>query len=154
MIIEIWKLPPEGAPFAGEEPPAILELAGEKEIRAEGPVRYDVTVQAVPGELIVRGRLAARIGFLCSRCGKRFAAEIAEPQFTSVREYVDRHACVDLTPDMREAIILCFPPYPVCSPACRGLCPRCGADLNEEACRCARPEGEQRWNALDGLKLK
>jgi uncharacterized protein len=154
MIIEVWKLPPEGAQFAGEEPPGILDLAGEGEIRANHPVTYDFTAQAVPGELIVHGQVATRIDLLCSRCGESFALEILESEFQCVREYADKYASVDLTQDIREAIILRFPPYPVCSVACRGLCARCGTNLNKNACHCARPATDQRWGALDGLEIK
>jgi uncharacterized protein len=155
MIIEVWKLPPEGARFAGEEPPEILDLEGEKGIRADAPVSYDLAVETVSGELIARGQVATRIGFLCSRCGESFAQEIRDPEFQCVREYADKHASVDLTQDIREAIILRFPPYPVCSATCRGLCARCGTNLNKKnACHCARPVTDQRWGALDGLEIK
>lgn len=60
---------------------------------------------------------------------------------------------VDLTDDMREAIILAFPRYPVCRPECRGLCGRCGKNLNIEACTCT-PLDDNRWTALDKLGVQ
>ncbi len=57
---------------------------------------------------------------------------------------------VDLTEDIREAIILAFPGYPVCRPDCKGLCSRCGKNLNRGACGCAPPE-DNRWVALENL---
>lgn len=56
--------------------------------------------------------------------------------------------CVDLTADIREAMILAFPAYPVCSPECKGLCATCGVNLNKAACRCAPPD-DNRWGVLD-----
>ncbi|MCE9615358.1 MAG: DUF177 domain-containing protein [Lentisphaerae bacterium] len=56
--------------------------------------------------------------------------------------------CVDLTGDIREAMILAFPGYPVCSPECKGLCATCGVNLNEAACRCAPPD-DNRWAILN-----
>ncbi|MDA0577799.1 MAG: DUF177 domain-containing protein [Verrucomicrobia bacterium] len=56
--------------------------------------------------------------------------------------------CVDLTEDIREAIILAFSGYPVCNPDCKGLCASCGMNLNKAACRCTPPD-ENRWTILD-----
>lgn len=55
---------------------------------------------------------------------------------------------VDLTEDVREAMILAFPVYPVCRSECKGLCDRCGKNLNEATCECAPPD-DNRWAALD-----
>jgi uncharacterized protein len=35
-----------------------------------------------------------------------------------------------------EQVYLEIPMKPLCSPECRGLCPRCGANLNTETCAC------------------
>ncbi|MBT3296609.1 MAG: DUF177 domain-containing protein [Verrucomicrobia bacterium] len=67
-------------------------------------------------------------------------------------ELRDETESVDLTPDMREATLLAFPAYPVCTSACVGLCPTCGKDLNAGPCEC-KPAEESRWGGLDALKL-
>jgi uncharacterized protein len=36
----------------------------------------------------------------------------------------------------------------VCQEGCRGLCPVCGADLNESDCGCTRQQGDDRWAVL------
>ena len=46
---------------------------------------------------------------------------------------------VDLTTDLRDALILGLPGKRLCDEACRGLCPHCGADLNDRDCGCAPP---------------
>lgn len=43
---------------------------------------------------------------------------------------------LDLAEPAREAMLLEMPYAPHCREDCRGLCPRCGADLNLESCRC------------------
>jgi uncharacterized protein len=43
---------------------------------------------------------------------------------------------IDLTPLVHEQIILALPTRPLCGEACRGLCPRCGANLNPGPCGC------------------
>lgn len=45
---------------------------------------------------------------------------------------------VDLGPAVREEVALAASPYPLCRDDCAGLCPHCGADLNQGPCGCAR----------------
>jgi len=59
---------------------------------------------------------------------------------------------LDLGDAVREEVTLAMNPYVVCDPACRGLCPRCGANLNEGSCDCAEEEVDPRWEALRALK--
>jgi len=61
-----------------------------------------------------------------------------------------RAAAIDLTEAVREELLLAVPQYVVCRDDCRGLCPRCGADLNAGPCGCA-PETDPRWAALTKL---
>jgi DUF177 domain-containing protein len=60
---------------------------------------------------------------------------------------------VDLTPAVREELILAVPRYVLCRDDCRGLCPRCGQDLNAGPCGCP-PAADPRWAALQALKGK
>src|SRR3982751_3649746 len=63
----------------------------------------------------------------------------------SVREHE-----LDLRPAIREEWMLAVPAFVVCKDDCKGLCPRCGSDLNQGACDCA-PSIDPRWNALRSL---
>ena len=65
---------------------------------------------------------------------------------------VPRRATVlDLSEAVREELILAVPQYVECRDDCRGLCPRCGADLNLGPCGC-QPETDPRWAALTKLR--
>jgi len=61
-----------------------------------------------------------------------------------------RSAVLDLGAAAREELLLAVPQYVVCREDCRGLCPRCGADLNAGPCGCTR-EPDPRWAALTKL---
>ncbi|MBI2434415.1 MAG: DUF177 domain-containing protein [Candidatus Hydrogenedentes bacterium] len=50
---------------------------------------------------------------------------------------------IDLAPPLWEELALAVPSKYVCKPDCRGLCPRCGVNLNDTQCACARSEAEQ-----------
>jgi len=60
---------------------------------------------------------------------------------------------IDVTPAVREELMLAAPRYVLCRDDCKGLCPQCGKDLNAGSCGCAPPT-EARWQPLKALKDK
>jgi len=62
-----------------------------------------------------------------------------------------RATTLDLSQAVREELILAVPQFVECRDDCRGLCPRCGADLNAGPCSC-QPEVDPRWAALTKLR--
>ena len=55
---------------------------------------------------------------------------------------------------VREQILLTLPTRTLCKEDCKGLCPRCGQNLNLATCSCAQTPSDARWNALAGLAGK
>ena len=58
---------------------------------------------------------------------------------------------IDLAPLVHEQAILALPTIPLCTEGCRGLCPRCGADLNAGPCGCPPPAPDPRLSPLRAL---
>ncbi|HEV2464479.1 MAG TPA: DUF177 domain-containing protein [Acidobacteriaceae bacterium] len=52
---------------------------------------------------------------------------------------------------LREQVLLSLPARMLCREDCKGLCPRCGRDLNNEPCACDSAPADQRWSALSDL---
>jgi uncharacterized protein len=150
MTIQPCHIPLEGADREGEEPAEILELAEDDCLRVRGPVSYRLHIQIAAHELVASGVVSVPGSFRCARCAAWFDREVSDERFLVATPFVDETQLVDLTPDIREAIILALSAHPVCRPECQGLCMRCGADLNEGPCKCPAPE-ELRWGALDNL---
>lgn len=152
MQIDVSRMPPEGEHCTGADEVMILEPSADDDISRSGLVKYDLHARFVDGELIVNGKLAVEAVFRCSRCAETFRQEIRENAFSASRQVFDWSESVDLTEEMREAILCAFPSHPVCSAVCKGLCANCGANLNKEKCDC-RPVHGIKWETLDGLKL-
>jgi uncharacterized protein len=150
ILIEPWRIPEEGQDVEGEEPAEVLSLEPGCHIETEGPLRYALHIQYVSHELIVTGKLSCRVRFECARCADPVPLEIKETAFFAERAAENVHDTVDLTDEVRESIILAFPSYPLCQPACRGLCVQCGVNLNKERCGCSQP-AKERWTAFGGL---
>ena len=153
MKIEIARIPPEGLPLEGEEPASILGLEDAPGVRFKDGIRYDLMATMAGDELVVSGSLEMDAEFVCSRCAEFAVGRVEEPAFMVVEPIKDRTEVVDLTGEIREATILAFPNYPLCSRECKGLCPRCGANLNKKRCRCGK-SADVRWSALDDLSIK
>jgi uncharacterized protein len=66
---------------------------------------------------------------------------------------INKRYDLDLREGLRQYILISEPAKPLCRPDCRGLCPRCGADLNEGPHDCQEPTDE-RWSALAALNYE
>jgi len=131
-----------------------------------GPVRVGGRLQATgEGRFYWHGMLAAQIATECRRCltpvNAPVAAEIGAlfSEDAQAADDPDAYALppnameVDLRPAVREELALAVPAWVVCREDCRGLCPRCGKDLNAGPCGCD-PTPDLRWQALADLKTK
>jgi uncharacterized protein len=106
-------------------------------------------------DILVRGRLEGQLRLSCGRCLEDFTAPVAadfdlllaprpltpgppEEELSAAELDRDFYAgeVVDLETILREQIILMLPLKPLCIDTCRGLCPRCGVNLNRETCNC------------------
>lgn len=150
LIVDIARLSPEGESFTGETGSGVMDLGAHALCEPLGGIAYQVRVEQVGQELLVRGRIAHRFRCTCSRCCKIFTLEVVEPSFFADYQIMAGTEFVDLTPEMREAIILSLPGYPVCREECKGLCAHCGANRNRKACTCG-PAPDGAWAALDLL---
>jgi uncharacterized protein len=129
-------------------------LAGPEPLT--GRVRGRVSILRTHQGVLVRLEAEAPIALSCSRCLTPFAATTS---FTSEEEFfplidvntgrpvplpedadgafrIGADHVLDLTEMVRQGIITETPMKPLCHPQCRGLCPECGANLNQGECSC------------------
>jgi uncharacterized protein len=55
---------------------------------------------------------------------------------------------------LREQVLLSLPARTLCRQDCKGLCPRCGRNLNSEPCTCEESPADARWSALSDLRSR
>ena len=60
---------------------------------------------------------------------------------------------LDLEAWARDALALALPAQLTCRPDCAGLCPQCGANLNDDPSHAHEPEPDVRWSKLSELKF-
>ena len=75
-------------------------------------------------------------------------ADMRELVDTGESMAIDEGHVLDLTEAVGQYAALNVPMQPVCRQGCKGICPTCGADLNESVCQCDRVVRDSRWGAL------
>ncbi len=153
MKIQISKIPEEGQHLENELPAEVLDLAGDLVFSEGGPIHFKLYVQLVDGTVIVRGSVSTTVRAQCARCSQIFSTTVRDSGF--LRDYSDGVEVdeVDLTEGLREAILLSLPHFPLCNEGCKGLCVRCGKNLNDGSCGCLSGDKMGAWEALDSLNL-
>ena len=143
----------------GKLPAPELELDENDElVRARLPLRYDLTVHQAGQDVLVRGRLEMALDCECARWLKPFRFRLKIPDWLlhlpseGPEKAVLQDDVVDLTPYLRETILLEFPQHPLCDSACAGLPQR--ADASREKTEGSGPMPEaSAWAELNKLKF-
>lgn len=151
MKINIHLVPEEGQQIDGEDPASILDVQ-DPGWNFEKPVVHSMFAQLLNDALLVTGRVWTDGKVRCSRCLQEFSRRLEVTDFVFHHPLTSQDI-VDLTPEIRESILLEIPQKPLCRADCRGLCPVCGIDLNKQSCNCARDTTSVHWAGLDKLKL-
>ena len=133
----------------------------------EGPLSVDLQAQeATSGDVVVRGSVKGVLRQECRRCLEPVHTVVnqsialvyspkdvlADDEDGEVRPISHGTRQLALGEAVREELILTVAPFVECGPECKGLCPRCGVNLNEETCACAPVETDPRWDVLRALK--
>lgn len=152
MKIPVSRLEPEGADFEGEDPVSVFEWTDSPRevVHPAGPLRWRLHATLFGREFVATGRAEALFEGTCCRCGGPLS-RVWGDDFAVSRQIGPEIAEVDLTSDLREAILLALPNNPTCSPECAGVCPRCGKRLAEGPCGCGPETPAGPWGALDNL---
>jgi uncharacterized protein len=150
----------------------VLEQGPVHEYRIKEPVEVLLSYYRSGMDLFLSGRIKARIAADCARCAEECESAsdrsfrlVLSPKVVGYGEETDLKADdlefslyegdeIDLSPLIREQILLALPTRPLCQEDCRGLCPRCGANLNRVKCNCRTEWLDPRLDVLRTIKLQ
>lgn len=146
------------------------ELAVEhRDIVEVGGYFASMTIEKHSNEFIVRCQADAIHKLQCARCLEPFSAHYSfdfafvihsvKPQEAAGEDSSDDFFVIedsltefDITPLIRERLLLAIPMKPLCNPDCKGLCPECGIDLNKDTCNCVKDQIDERWSELKKIR--
>lgn len=163
IAIKVRNLAEGDHPIEIKQPVSILELplfTGDLTVRGTVTKHSDrFTVDVVAN---------ATGDFECTRCNDPFRrlisahlkVEFVPPSLSKLEdENEDVHVydaflspTIDITGDVRDALVLAVPMRNLCREDCKGLCPTCGKNLNKEECACLPAEIDDQWSALKSLQ--
>ncbi len=127
------------------------------------PITVTGAVENHAGLLTLRALIEADLNCQCARCLKEFPMRLRREAAAYLTEeledednedyYLLEDGTADLEEIARDALILNFEPRLLCKDDCKGLCPKCGKDLNDGPCGCAE-DPDPRMAALRQLLEK
>ncbi|MXZ76214.1 MAG: DUF177 domain-containing protein [Gemmatimonadetes bacterium] len=156
-------------PIHLEDTPA-ADFIPDEECRFASPVKVDGTLTVSENSLVLQADIAVSMTFSCGRCleevEEHISGEIATYYEKTDRaipdgeeltesddvEILDYGAkTIDISRRIAELVNLNIPMKPLCSEACKGLCPDCGTNLNVGACGCGTRMVDSRLHILKTL---
>ena len=148
--------------------------------QAEETFRFELRAHRMGQDLFLEGRVTGEIELGCGRCLSRYRHAlregfrlVLEPAGERIPTEPDGVECLardgvwfgdeldsgwfqghelDLGAFLREVIALAFPVQPLCREDCKGLCPRCGVDLNVGHCGCGPERRHSPFAVLEAVK--
>lgn len=162
MILDLEKI------FMGEEKDISFHDSLDLSSTAVGgsfpfvsPVKIAGTVTGKEGFADIMFRTAFEFSIPCDRCAAQIDRNLLysfshtlvpslenenDDRFLEVRDFK-----LDLDALVREDILLELPTKFLCRPDCKGICPRCGKNLNGGPCGCSVEQGDERFEVLKNL---
>ncbi len=150
-----------------EGPPGEADL-DDSGLEFVSPIELSLRVVRQGETFWVEAVVRASVVLECARCLRRYTEHL-ESEFRimvqrggsrpegeeeeDVKVVAQDAEYVDITQEVHDFVLLSVPMKPLCSEDCKGLCPVCGADLNEIECGCRRERIDPRWEALTKIAL-
>ena len=151
--------------------PRLAEFLADGEAGQAGEVRADLALKLVEGAVDVSGRVHAELTIPCARCLAPTEIELDEDfiavqaptsQQQGLREEVQLSGYeldvnffegdeIDLAELVEEQVLLLLPSAETCRDDCKGLCARCGQNLNERTCGCAPDRSDHPFAAMKAM---
>ena len=122
-------------------------------------IRIEFEVEKTSGKISVTIKPIATCTSLCDRCGEEFSQDISgsysimfikresplpdEMPGDDLRTFAPGQQEIDITTEVRDALFLAIPNKMLCKDDCKGLCLKCGVNLNVSKCKCNENKTEK-----------
>lgn len=174
MKLYVDQIPDEGLKLDYQEPAVSFDYLKEEVgagAKVVGPIKISLSVKKGSNGVIVTGRLQGEASVTCSRCLEEITEDISHDfsynclstEIMDEEEELSKESTdicyysggeIDVTGLIQEQAALALPMRPLCKEDCKGLCPKCGANLNLGDCGCKKKPMDLRFAALKDLKIK
>ena len=152
---------------------ATKQLLREPDVGLHTPFTLELSGYRIGARLLFRGEMSGAVKLICSRCAEPYAHEfckrielllepargaagqipkpgiVLDPEDPDLGHYEGDE--LGFEPVLREILALEWPMQPLCVETCKGLCPTCGTNRNQNQCDCDTREGLWPFAAFGSL---
>lgn len=183
-LVSLWDLPSDGRNFHLDDQEIWLEPIQRfhMECRIDDPLQANIRVLPAENGCLVRGSLTGGVILPCNLCAEDTHVSLAQsfqeyeeipdqpspqrktlnhgkkqddnPEESGLVVWEHNSPMLDLAALCWEEFLLALPFNPICKSGCKGLCPKCGANLNHGPCGCQQTGSDERLASLRGLIIK
>ncbi len=180
LLIRIVDIPETGISLNCDVPPdafpILVEMKHTGECEFISSIKLSAITKAVGKTYCVSGTFDTDVRLICSRCLSEFEKPLKEtfemafapeePGTVDNKDDQDKELTaeeikmmyfdgeeIDLKDALQQQLIMNLSQKPLCKETCKGLCQKCGANLNEENCRCSKDQINSKFEMLKNLKL-
>ena len=130
-----------------------------------GDILVKLAIDKRPDDLNLKAKVVSSAELVCDRCLRTFDKELKSnfkiyysSKYSDSEEQNTRHLSlsnptIDLLNDVRSSLVLSLPIKLLCEENCKGLCPNCGVNWNQQECECHTEKTDGRWEALKGIQV-
>lgn len=137
----------------GEEPPSFLGVEDSEMISFKDNIHYKLHAAIVSNGVLVKGNAEVSYDGICGRCLENFKGTFGDSGLYLFYEEL-YGAELNVSEDVRAALVVEVPINCICNDDCAGLCHLCGNNLNKSKCNCQKQENEDSpWSKLNNLEL-
>ena len=165
MLLNVSKVTEYSEPLSFEERLDLQDLQFGACFPVAEPVSAKGTVRNSAGVLLLEGTIDTVLHGVCDRCASPFVQPVSFPLYAVLTEelaneddeeewtFLLENHCADLDDIVRTTFILSMDTQLLCREDCKGLCCKCGKNLNEGPCEC-QPDPDPRFAVLQQLLEK
>jgi len=136
MTLKIRQIPAEGIAYEAEALPAAIDLV-EDFVDPDKPVIVKGTLQRVDDFILARLDVTYTMDMICARCLDTVNRPVPVALEFDI-SFDPGDEFIDIGMKVREELLIIQPVRVLCKEDCQGICPDCGAYLNEESCECRK----------------
>ena len=170
MLLELSQMRGAHEKIVREYEPGAFEGTEDEGFRVTAPVRLVLDINKDGNQYRLVGSATTTLTLACGRCLEDFELPVnasfdllyaphtenaeegeVEVEDDDLNTAYYRDDRIDLGQLLREQCYLALPMKPLCTEACRGLCPECGTNLNTGSCSCERTWTDPRLEGLRAL---
>lgn len=145
------------------EPSRELSLLDHGHLK--GDIRVKLVIDKRLDDLNLKAKVVSSAELVCDRCLIKFEKELvsnfkvyysskySESEEQNTRRLSLNNPVINLLNDVRSSLVLSLPIKLLCEENCKGLCPNCGVNRNQQECECPTQQIDSRWETLKSFQV-